>query len=164
MLSAKTNFQENIFTSVGRQINKKLSLAIMITYLFLFPNIILGQCDTDSFLNKCAPNLGTYNYIKSFVAIADAKNATKTEFSYVFSRGSTYIIIECPENLNGGNMIVGLYNMEHKLLASTYDVKTKKYYAELNYTCSATGVYYIKPTFEGTTSGCGLCILGFNKD
>ena len=141
----------------------KLYLLLIIS-LIIFPALSFGQCDTDVFLDKCSSNLGTYNYIKSFVTNANPQKKTNPEFSYVFSKGSTYIMIACTENEAGGNLIISLYDRNHYLIASTYDEKTKKYYNELQYPCSATGVYYIKATFEGTKKACGMCILGFSRN
>jgi hypothetical protein len=146
-------------------LNQKIRLFFfLVTGLFLFPAYSSGQCESDAFLDKCASNLGTYNYIKSFVASANPRKKASSEFTYVFSKGSTYMMIACTENSGNGKMVISLYDRDHNLIASTYDEKTKKYYPDLQYPCSATGVYYIKATIEGTKNGCGLCILGFSKD
>jgi hypothetical protein len=142
---------------------EKISL-LMIMSLMLFPKFLSGQCTDDVFLDKCAANLGTFNYIKSFVAYANPRKKANNEYTYVLSKGSTYIIIICDENINGGKMDISLYNMNHDLIASTYNEIEKKHYQIIQFPCSATGVYYLRATFEGTKKGCGLCILGFNKD
>lgn len=142
---------------------KELRILLFLAALF-FPGSIFGQCDTDIYLDQCASNLGTYNYIKSFSVNASPRKKVNPEYSYVFSKGSTYMIIVCDQNVIGGKMIVSLYDREHKLIASTYDEKTDKYYSDLLYPCEATGVYYIRATFEGSKGGCGMCILGFNKE
>lgn len=143
--------------------NKELKILFFLMVL-LFPVSVFGQCDTDLFLDRCASNLGTYNYIKSFSITASPRKKAIPEYSYVFSKGSTYMLIVCDENVKGGRMIVSLYDREHKLIASTYDEKNNKYYTDLLYPCEATGVYYIRATFEGSKGGCGMCILGFNKE
>jgi hypothetical protein len=143
--------------------NKKLLLLLLLCTI-LFPLISDGQCDTDIFLDKCATNLGSFNYIKSFSLNARPKKKAYSEFSYVFSKGSSYMLIVCNENSDGGEMLINLFDREHKLIASTYDEKTKKHFPDLIYSCSATGVYYIKASYEGTKKGCGMFILGFNKD
>lgn len=137
---------------------------LLIFVVLLFAGNVSGQCDTDMFLDQCASGLGTYNYIKSFsVNVAPRKKAIP-EYSYVFSKGSTYMLIVCDQNMSGGKMIVSLYDRGHNFIASTYDEKANKYYSDLLYSCEATGVYYIRATFEGTKGGCGMCILGFDKE
>lgn len=142
---------------------KKLTFLLIISGL-LFPLFSYGQCDTNIFLDKCASNLGTYNYIKSFVTYANTRKKTKQEHAYVFSKGSTYIMVACTEYSGEGKLVISLYDRNHNLIARNFDEETKKYYPDLQYPCSATGVYYIKATFEGTRNGCGMCILGFSKD
>lgn len=143
---------------------KYFGALMMITILTAsMPQIIKGQCETDEFLDKCASNLGTYNYIKTFITQTSSKKKTNPENLYVFSKGSTYKIIACLGD-PGGNMIINLYDKNHNLIASTYNEETKKHYTELQYPCPVTGVYYIRTTFEGIKEGCGMCILGFSKD
>jgi hypothetical protein len=142
---------------------KKISLPLILIVL-LSPMISFGQCNTDDFLDKCASNLGTFNYIKSFNINASPRKRANSEYSYVFSKGSTYKVIVCNENVVGGEMLIGLYDRNHNLIASTYNEKSNKYYSELQYPCSATGVYYIKATFKGAKRGCGMFLLGFSRD
>ncbi len=141
---------------------KEIKILLLLS-IFLLPNTSFGQCDTDMFLDQCASGLGTYNYIKSFSVNVSRKKVTP-EYSYVFSKGSTYMLIVCDQNVIGGKMVVNLYDRNHKFIASTYDEKNNKHYSDLLYPCEATGVYYIQTTFEGSKGGCGMCILGFNKE
>lgn len=157
-ISFKTN--EN-----DRPTQKKIcSLLFFVLFALLYPLGVFGQCDNDITLNNCASKLGTYNFIKYFTVGANQKKKSNPEFSYVFSTGSKYIMIACNENVVGGKMIVSLYDREHNLVASTYDESTKSYYDKLIYSCSATGVYYIRASFIDAKKGCGMCILGFDND
>jgi len=142
----------------------KQSSILLLLVAMLFPNIGYGQCDTDLFLDQCAQNLGTYNYIKSFNISVTSRKKAYPEYSYVFSKGSKYMLIVCDEFMVEGKMVVNLYDREHNLLASSYDAENDKYYPNLIYSCSTTGVYYIQTTFLGSKGGCGLCILGFTKE
>jgi hypothetical protein len=139
-------------------------LQLLVLSAFLFPGSIFGQCENDLLLDKCASNLGTYNYIRSYEVKDYPRRKANSEFSYVFSKGSTYIMLPCTENSTSGKMIISIYDRDHKLLASTYDENIQKYYADLQYPCSVTGLYYIRATFKDTKRGYGTCILGFNRD
>jgi hypothetical protein len=132
--------------------------------MLLLTRFLSGQCETDLFLDRCASNLGTYNFIKSFVVKASPRKKVNTEFMYVFSKGSKYIIIACPDDNEAGEMVINLYDRDHNLMASTYDSRSGKNYPDLEYPCSATGVYYVSTDFKNRRNGCGLCILGFTKD
>ncbi|MCP4311690.1 MAG: hypothetical protein GY790_10540 [Bacteroidetes bacterium] len=125
--------------------------------------IAYGQCGSDEFLDDCSSTLGSHTFIKAFNVELKPKKKENVEYSYVFSKGSNYMIIGCDQNLKGNRLIVSLYDRSHKLIASSYDRKTKKHYPDMVYPCSATGVYYIEATLEGSGQGCGVIILGFNK-
>lgn len=133
-----------------------LFLAVVVNSAFTF-----GQCDSDEFLDNCASSLETYTFIKAFNV--NVKKADKVEYSYVFSKGSNYMIIVCDQNSPGNRMIVNLYDRNHKLIVSSFNRKTKTYYPNLIYPCSATGVYYMDASFENSKGGCGVIILGFKK-
>jgi hypothetical protein len=157
--------QTSFFSKLTKRLHACLSrFLLVIAGLFFYSAFCMAQCDTDAFLDKCAQNLGSYNYIKSFVATSGSRRKDAPEYRYVFSKGSKYIMIACPENENESRMVISLYDRDHNLLACNYDENSDKYYTELQYPCSATGVYYVKAKMEGSKKACGLCILGFTKD
>jgi hypothetical protein len=142
-------------------INCLLILLVMSSFV---PVSLSAQCDTDTMLDNCAANLGTFNYIKSFSVTAKTRKKAISDFSYVFSKGSTYMLILCDENVTKGEMELSLYDRQHKLIASTYDEKNSVRFSNLLYTCSATGVYYIKTSLNGTKGECAMVVLGFKND
>ena len=129
----------------------------------LIPGINYGQCDSDDFLDNCAPSLDTYTYIKKFPVAVKRKKSENTVFSYVFSKGSTYKLIVCDQDSEGGKMIINFYDRNRKLIASSYDKRSRLHHDVLLFPCTATGVYYIEGSFDGSGGGCGVCILGFDK-
>ena len=120
-----------------------------------------GNCDVDAMVDKCGSSLGDYTFIKTFGVDIKKSGEKPTEFSYVFSKGSNYRIVICDQNIDGNRMIVNFYDRNKKLVASNYLKSSKKFFNLLNYTCSATGVYYVESTFEGGKEGSGVNILGF---
>lgn len=136
--------------------------SLLVAIAILIPAIPQSQCDSEAFLDKCASNLGSFTFVKSFNVNLD-KSKDKQEFSYVFSKGSNYMLVVCDQNQQGGKMILNLYDRSHKFIASSYNKQSKKHYPSVTYPCSATGVYYIESTFENKSAGCGVSILGFEK-
>ncbi|MFL5765050.1 MAG: hypothetical protein ACJ77K_13985 [Bacteroidia bacterium] len=118
------------------------------------------ECGSDEYLEKFAPALADYTFIKSF-NVQLSKQDDKSEFSYVFSKGSTYRIVIGDMNPEGNRMIVSLYDRNRKLIASNYVKSSRKFFPSINYACSATGVYYVEAAFENGKTGCGINILGF---
>lgn len=145
-------------------IRKVTACFITLLTLQIFSVPTFGQCDTDGFMDVCASNLGTYNYIKAFKANASNRRKSGKEFTYVFSKGSDYLLVSCGENLAGGRMIISLFDRNHEQIASTRNETQTKDYTEMKYECNTTGVYYIKISFEGSGKGCGMCILGMSTD
>ena len=137
-----------------------IKIVLLLTIVMSSVNIF-GQCDSDEFLDKCASGLETYTFIKAFNV--NMKKTEKVEYSYVFSKGSSYMIIVGDQKVPGQRMIVNLYDRNHKLIVSSFNKKSNTFYPNLVYPCSATGVYYMEATFEGAKGGCGVCILGFKK-
>ncbi len=135
---------------------------ILFIAVFALPELAFGQCDSDAFLDNCASGLDDFTFIKAFNTSMN-KNGTE-EYSYVFSKGSTYMILACDPDIDGKRMIVNLYDRNRKLIVSSYNKKTKTFYPDLVYPCSATGVYYMEVTFEGSKGGCGVTVLGFKKN
>ena len=144
---------------------KKLKVFTLVFMMgsFFVPRVVNGQCDSDGFLDRCSPALETYTYIKKFPVAIKRKSEKNTVFSYVFSKGSTYKLIVCDQDVKGKKMVINFYDRNHKLIASTYDRKSRQHLEVLLFPCTATGVYYIEGQFEGNSGGCGVCILGFDK-
>ncbi len=143
----------------------KTQAGILLTILVLITSASFTagpECGSDEFLDKFAPALGDFTFIKAFNVVlkkADEKN----EFSYVFSKGSNYKIVICDVNAEGNKMVVNFYDRNKKLIASNYLKSSKKFFPTINYACSATGVYYVESYFENGKSGCGVNILGFKS-
>jgi len=146
---------------------RKIEFSHTIFVLFFFaltavntPNTN-AQCISESFMNKCSAELDEFNFIKSYEL--ENKKEDAKEYSYVFSKGSTYRIIICDENEEGSRLIITLFDRNKKKIASNYDAKSKKYFSAIIYHCSATGIYFVKYEYESKKSKCAVNILGFSK-
>jgi hypothetical protein len=146
-----------------KTITKFSGTVLSVAILFLTASFVSSTaCDPEELLKKNAVALDDYVFIKSF-NVETHKVEEKVEYSYVLSRGITYRIVICDEDEKGKKMIVNLLDRNKKMIATNYVKANKKFYWTLNYTCSATGVYYVEASFEGGKKGCGLNILGFKK-
>ncbi len=142
---------------------KRTMVALMLTILFTSTSFKSApDCGSDEFLDKFAPALGDYTFIKAF-NVDLKKTDEKNEFSYVFSKGSNYKIVIGDQNVQGNRMVVNFYDRNKKLIASNYLKSSKKFFPTLSYACSATGVYYVESYFEDGKKGCGVNILGFKS-
>lgn len=141
-------------------------------FITLFVNIAIGvcfsQCRVEDIPDNCASALGDYKFIKAFevdkVYFKNNPKSSKKEFSYVFIKNTNYKIVIC-ETKGSDNLVVDIYDSNRKLLVSNYDKKSKKYYSSIGCVSSATGVCYLRYTYNTNTPPkyCALTILGVKK-
>lgn len=88
----------------------------------------------------------------------NSKGKPHVEFSYIFSKGTYYYMSLCSDD----GMYVNLYDKSHKLIATSYDVRTKKHYPAMAFKCTSTGAYYFQYKFvNDKKDGCGTAVLGW---
>ncbi|MDI9340807.1 MAG: hypothetical protein QM534_09600 [Sediminibacterium sp.] len=111
---------------------------------------------------ECSKKLGDFTFIKSVNINSSCVEGKANQFSYVFSQGSTYMVLACDSEKKGARMIVNLYDKEKNLIATNKN--RKKFYPSITFPCSATGVYYIESFYEGSSpDACGINVLGFSR-
>lgn len=118
-----------------------------------------GQCNAETLSTQCIPKLGSgYNFLKSYKLEKGGKGYV--EYSYVFTKGTQYMINVCGQNSNG--IIVTLYDSKRNKVASSK--VDDQYISAIAYPCNNTGIYYIQYSFDDTTSApCGGSALGFKR-
>lgn len=125
-------------------------------------NTASAQCDANKWKSKCISGLaGGFTFIKSYALDGGSAGADgAVERSFVFSKGTIYMINTVNALGESSGIKVELYDPAHKKLASNY--RDGKYYP-LGYQCATTGVHYMKFYFSGTKDKCGLSCLGFKR-
>ena len=123
---------------------------------------VIGQCNSDNFSNACIPKLaGGFNFLKSYKIDGEGGSKDKVEYSYVFTKGTQYMINICATGQATDGIVVTLFD------ASRNKVATSKingqFIAAIAYPCNATGIYYIQYTFDGSGGHCGGSALGFKR-
>jgi len=123
---------------------------------------VKAQCDFSSQSQRCISELQDgFIYIKTFQVNGQDGEKDKIEYSYVMARDTQYYLNICtPEEDNDG-IIVTIYDSQRNPVSSNY--ADGKFYKALIFQCSATGIYYLTYTFEGTGNYCGSSVLAFKK-
>ncbi len=117
-----------------------------------------GQCST----SNCSSNLGgDYTYIKTIYVDQTKLQPAPNQISYLFSKGSTYKILCCDQEIKGSRLVVNVYDRSKNLIAT--NKQKKKVYPSIEYPCSATGMYYIESFYEDSKDPCGVNVIGFMK-
>lgn len=134
--------------------------------VFVFTVVLLsgynshGQCNAESLSTQCIPKLETgYNFLKSYKIEKQGKEYV--EYSYVFTKGTQYMINLCAPGENAQGIIVTLYDSKRNKVASSK--VDNQYITAIAYPCNNTGIYYIQYTFDDSTRACAGSALGFKR-
>jgi len=121
-----------------------------------------AQCNADALCSTCIPKLTApgFNFLKPY-KINGGRDLTKVEYSYVFTKGTQYMIAICDQNSKENTIVITIYDAQRNKVA-TNKVESNLLSA-IAYPCNATGIYYMQYTFESSSSRCGGSVLGFKK-
>ena len=123
---------------------------------------LIGQCNSDNLSNACIPKLsGGFNFLKSYKIDGENGGKDKVEYSYVFTKGTQYMINICAEGQATDGIVVTLFDSGRNKVATSKI--NGQFISAIAYPCNATGIYYIQYTFDGSASHCGGSALGFKR-
>ena len=133
-----------------------------IIFISFTVTVSMAQCDTAQKVAGCMPNPGSgYTLIKSFEVDGKAGTKEKIEFSYVFTKGTKYMVNVCGGVDTPDGVVVTLYDKyRNKVASNLFDGQVLK---AISYPCAATGIYYITYTFQGSKDHCGGSTIGFKR-
>lgn len=121
-----------------------------------------GQCNPDNFANACIPKLASgFNFLKSYKVDGESGAKEKVEYSYVFTKGTQYMINLCANGASTDGIVVTLFDSGRNKVATSKI--NGQFISAIAYPCNATGIYYIQYTFDGSTGKCGGSALGFKR-
>ena len=121
---------------------------------------VLGQCNAESLSTQCIPKLASgFNFLKSYKIEKGGKEYV--EYSYVFTKGTQYMINICAPGQNTDGIVVSLFDSNRNKVASSK--VNGQFISAIAYPCNTTGIYYIQYTFDGSSSYCGGSARGFKR-
>jgi hypothetical protein len=121
---------------------------------------VIAQCNAENLSTLCIPKLASgFNFLKSYKIEKGGKEFV--EYSYVFTKGTQYMINICAAGANTDGIVVSLFDSNRNKVASS---KVQgQFISAIAYPCNTTGIYYIQYTFDGSTAYCGGSALGFKR-
>jgi len=136
-------------------------LIVIVLSVFVFSTLeVIGQCNSEAFSTQCIPKLAAgFNFLKSYKIEKGAKEFV--EYSYVFTKGTQYMINICAGDAATDGIVVSLYDSNRNKVASSKI--NGQFIQAIAYPCNTTGIYYIQYTFDGSTNYCGGSALGFKR-
>lgn len=136
----------------------KCLIVLTLFFLEFSASDVKAQCQPDACIQKFSDG---YTFLKTYKM---EQIGTETEYSYVFSKETNYMIAVCSSSGPDATVKVTLYDATRKEVASNFDKKTNKLYSVIAYQCKATGIYYLKYTpVNQKVSECCVSVLGFKK-
>ncbi len=122
-----------------------------------------AQCG-DAFVDDCASDLGSAIYLKDFKVqlpkVAKKGPPAVKRFAIVLNAGTTYKFTACNAPEYDAAAIIQVYD-SNRLLGSSLNLQTGKFYKDFMMQCSKTGVYYIFVSFQDGKEGCSSAILSY---
>jgi len=135
-------------------------------FLFVFAVFLVSefnaqaQCNAESLSSQCIPKLAPgFNFLKSYKIEKGGKEFI--EYSYVFTKGTQYMINICQPGQNVQGITVTLEDSDRNQVAS--NKLNNQYASSIIYSCNKVGIYYIKYTFDNAANYCGGSALGFKR-
>ncbi|MBA4144262.1 MAG: hypothetical protein DI538_08605 [Azospira oryzae] len=141
---------------------KKIGAIVFLLLISGFTSYnLIGQCNADGFSNACIPKLADgFNFLKSYKVDGEGGAKDKVEYSYVFTKGTQYMINLCANGTATDGIVVSLFDSNRNKVASSKI--NGQLVSAIAYPCNATGIYYIQYTFDGGGK-CGGSALGFKR-
>lgn len=138
------------------------SVFILGMFFFLSGTVANAQCNSEQFTDACIPKLASgFNFLKAYKIDGQGGSKTKVEYSYVFTKGTQYMINVCATGENTDGIVVTLFDSNRNKVASSKI--NGQYISAIAYPCNTTGIYYIQYTFDNSTQFCGGSALGFKR-
>lgn len=123
---------------------------------------VIGQCNSEALSNQCIPKLASgFNFLKSYKIEKPVAAKEYVEYSYVFTKGTQYMINICAPSQPTDGIVVSLFDSNRNKVATSKI--NGQYIAAIAYPCPTTGIYYIQYSFDGSTNYCGGSALGFKR-
>ena len=141
---------------------KAIYLLLVVGILAVFSMDAKAQCNPEPYTTACIPKLASgFNFLKSYKIDGQGGSKTKVEYSYVFTKGTQYMINVCATGENTDGIVVSLYDSNRNKVVSSK--VNDQYISAIAYPCNTTGIYYIQYTFDTSTEFCGGSALGFKR-
>ena len=139
-----------------------LSVSVFVLMAFSSSDKSINDCNAEGLSNACIPKLSTgFNFLKSYKIDGEGGSKNTIEYSYVFTKGTQYLINVCTADQNIDGIIVNLFDGERNKVAS--NKVENQLVSAIVYPSNTTGIFYIQYTFEGSSAFCGGSAMGFKR-
>jgi hypothetical protein len=128
---------------------------------------IASAQSTDPMVSKCAMTAGpNTTYLKDFrVQLGPGTHQTELRYKQVFplSKNMKYKFTLCNAENSKGALIMKLSDDTGRQVLASYDAKSGKTYASVEFTCNKTGTYHLYFDFLNFQQGLGVGVISLVK-
>jgi hypothetical protein len=141
---------------------------IVITLAFIFTLGLLshGQA-TDPLITNCVTNAGAdAKYLKDFriqLGKATAQGDYRYKANMSLWKNTKYRFTMCNADNSKGQLVLVIKDETNKLILSSYDKKSGKTYAYVDFECQKSGLYQIGYDFTDGQQGSGVGVVSMIK-
>jgi hypothetical protein len=133
----------------------------------LWVALITSAQSTDPLVSKCAMTAGpNTTYLKDFrVQLGSGAKQSELRYKQVFplSKNMKYKFTLCSAENSKGALIMKLIDSEGKQVLASYDQKSGKTYASVEFDCKRTGTYHLYFDFLNFQQGLGVGVISLVK-
>ncbi|EAY29586.1 hypothetical protein M23134_00470 [Microscilla marina ATCC 23134] len=129
-------------------------------------SVFAQKCNMKQFKDKCVTALQRqrgYTFLKSYPLDGQGGVKKKIKYSYILSRGNTYLLTMANRRADAKGISVTITTSSGKTLLSSYDESKKKFHAVVGFKPKVTGIYYFTFEFQNTRNYCAASVLGFKR-
>ena len=139
---------------------------ITLVFLFIIGFLSYGQV-TDPLISSCAVNAGpNAKYLKDF-RIQLGKGANQNDLRYKANmslwKNTKYRFTMCNAENSKGQLILSIKDDANKQILSSFDKKTGKIFAFVDFECQKSGIYQICYDFINSQQGSGVGVVSMIK-
>lgn len=142
---------------------KKFTLLFVVIFLSFTAK---SQCD-EKVINEAKSKLETSIYVKDFKVklktVTTTKDIKYMTYPIMLNKGVRYKFVLADDKAFEGRLIFELANDRGRQLSS-YIPEIKKHFAVLEYSCNASGMYFVNLEFENAKEGCGVLMYGVKNN
>jgi hypothetical protein len=138
-------------------------------FLFCFLAISLtsvGQSN-DPLVSNCVMSAGPgARYLKDFriqLGKASAPGELRYKANMSLWKNTKYRFTLCSDDESKGQLILNLKDDANKIVASSFDQKTGKTYAFIDFLCNKSGIYQLNYDFTRGQQGSGVGVVSIIK-
>jgi hypothetical protein len=141
----------------------KIASAIVFASLMFMQAAVQNKdipCQSGMTQQHCIETIGGFVFLKKYSI--NGLDKPNVEFSYVLTKGTSYLINLCSKDCYSNDMLVSIFDRQRNLVST--NSLDKKLTNSIRLQCNASGIYYMRYQSRKKGKFCGESILAFRRE